>query len=91
MRVLTNIQVAHFAGSSLAEVALSEIDIPDGRAPRGLVKSIRNHGLIEPVVLTQPSPEVGDDLCHVIAGRRRLMALRELEAQTVPEIGRAHV
>ena len=84
MRTLSHItKSASFAGAFLAEVLLSEIDIPEGRAPRGLVHSIRNLGLIEPVVLTEPSPEFGNPLCHVIAGRRRLLALQELKKTSV--------
>lgn len=89
MKILTHLNSSNFAGSSVADVPLSEIDLPEGRAPRGLVKSIKNQGLIEPVVLTFPNPDVGDQFCHVIAGRRRLMALRELNAESVVAIMQA--
>lgn len=84
--VLSTITNPHFAGVALAEVDLSEIDIPAGKAPRGLVRNIRQHGLMEPVILVSPARDIGQEHYSVVAGRRRLMALREIEAETVVAI-----
>lgn len=83
MTILTKISNEHFQGTALAEIPLEQIDMPQGRAPRGLVHSIQTQGLIEPVVLAAPNASVGQDLYPVIAGRRRLQALREIGAETV--------
>lgn len=58
------------------DLPLSSIEIPDGKAPRNLVRSIREQGLIEPPVLLDT--QTGNKTFTVLAGIRRLQAIREI-------------
>ena len=58
---------------------LSHIDIPEGKAPRNLLRSIREQGLIEPPVLLDRGD--GSGQLGILAGIRRLQAIRELAPQ----------
>lgn len=55
---------------------------PDRQSHRRLVASIRTFGLLEPLVV-RPN---GDDRYEVIAGKRRLKALRTIHRKADPEI-----
>ena len=57
---------------------------PDVNAHRRLVASIRSHGLLEPLVI---GPADGGGRYQVIAGRRRLRALRSSGEPGVPATG----
>jgi ParB family chromosome partitioning protein len=50
-----------------------------------LAESIREHGVIQPLVVSQPS-EAGGALYQLIAGERRLLASREAGLKRVPVI-----
>lgn len=86
MKCLAKIESPSMRPSLLGEIPLTQIRIPDGRAPRTLVKNIVARGLIEPVVLRQA--EDGSDGFELVAGRRRLQALLEMGCKTVIAIVR---
>ena len=86
MKVLCEIETATMY-ATVAEVALSDIGIPEGRAPRNLVRSIAHQGVIEPVILKYAT--FGDNQFEVVAGRRRLQACRELKLESVVSLVRA--
>jgi ParB family transcriptional regulator, chromosome partitioning protein len=76
-------------------VPLAAIHVEPGRNPRRafraaamarLVESIRDQGLIQPP-LVRPHPERADEF-YLIAGERRLRALREIGAEEVPVLVR---
>jgi ParB family transcriptional regulator, chromosome partitioning protein len=56
---------------------------PDREAHRRLVASVRSHGLLEPLVISNGR---SDGMYSVIAGKRRLAALRELFKGQNPRI-----
>lgn len=87
MKCLAKINSPSMRPSMLGEVPLAQIHIPDGRAPRTLVKNIMARGLIEPVVLRQAAD--GSDGFELVAGRRRLQALLEMGCKSVIAIVRA--
>ena len=74
-------------------IPISKI-IPNPRQPRYLMKSedlnelaasIREHGIIQPLIVTR---EEGDDVYTLIAGERRLRAAKLAELELVPVIMR---
>lgn len=87
MKYLAKIDSPSMRPSTLGEVPIDKIHVPDGRAPRNLVKNIMARGLIEPVVLRQA--EDGSDGFEIVAGRRRLQALLEMGCKTVVAIVRS--
>lgn len=86
MKCLAKIESPSMRPAMLCEIPLAQIRIPEGRAPRNLVKNIQARGLIEPVVLRQA--EDGSDGFEPVAGRRRLQALLEMGCQSVIAIVR---
>lgn len=81
MKCLTKIESPSMRASMLGEIPLTQIHIPEGRAPRTLVKNILARGLIEPVVLRLA--EDGSGGFEPVAGRRRLQALLEMGCKSV--------
>lgn len=80
--------------SGAREVAIDQI-VPNPRQPRAkfdetaleeLATSIRSHGVIQPLIVTQ-NPERADNF-FLIAGERRWRAARLAELETVPVIVR---
>lgn len=63
----------------LVDVALDKIESVDCSAPDGLVKSIEQRGLLNPVLLMHDGQQY-----RVIAGRRRVAACRQLRWQSIP-------
>lgn len=67
---------AIMCGVFVDDLPLHSIDIPQGKAPRNLVRSIQEQGLIEPPVLLESS--YGRQTLTILAGIRRLQAIREI-------------
>ena len=86
MKCLATIESPSMRTSMLGEIPLTQIHIPEGRAPRTLVKNILARGLIEPVVLRLA--EDGSSGFEPVAGRRRLQALQEMGCTSVIAIVR---
>lgn len=77
--------------SGVTEIAVNDIH-PNPRQPRsrfdpedldGLAASIREHGVIQPLIVTQGSSL---DQYTLIAGERRLLAARQAGLRTVPAV-----
>ena len=64
---------------SLRELPLSLIEFPEFNVPKSFLKSVEEHGILEPPVV-EP---LGNGSYRVIAGRRRLNAARLLGFDTV--------
>lgn len=76
-------------GAFIDDLPLSQIDIPEGKAPRNLVRSIQEQGLIEPPVVQQC--DYGEIRYRILAGIRRLQAAQEISPDgTVVAIVRVH-
>ncbi len=86
MKCFAKIESPSMRASMLGEIPLTQIHIPEGRAPRTLVKNILARGLIEPVVLRLA--EDGSGGFEPVAGRRRLQALLEMGYKSVIAIVR---
>jgi len=78
-------------GLEVQHVAIADIDV-SGHNPRHalagldeLTASIQTHGLLQPIVVRRAA----DERYELIAGHRRLEALRRLGWQTVPAVVRA--
>ncbi len=76
-------------GTFIDDLPLSQIEIPEGKAPRNLVRSIQEQGLIEPPVVQQC--DYGETRYRILAGIRRLQAVQEISPEgTVVAIVRVH-
>lgn len=76
-------------GTFVDDLSLDQIDIPEGKAPRNLVRSIQEQGLIEPPVVQQC--DYGETRYRILAGIRRLQAVQEINPEgTVVAIVRTH-
>ncbi len=79
------------------EVPISDIEIPTGRVRRvsyddglrSLADSIRDHGVIEPLIVRRASSDAASAGYTLIAGERRLRAARLAGLTTVPCIATA--
>lgn len=69
------------SGVFVDDLPLKNIEIPEGKAPRNLVRSIREQGLIEPPVLLEN--QHGNRSLTILAGIRRLQAIREINAEAL--------
>lgn len=77
--VKTTFKNTLMCGVFVDDLPLHRIEIPDGKAPRNLVRSIREQGLIEPPVLLET--HYGEQIFRVLAGIRRLQAIREINPE----------
>ena len=77
MMSATPFSTPFLSGKFADEIPLSDIDIPGGKAPRNLLRSIREQGLIEPPVLVEHP--YGDQRYGILAGIRRLQSIREID------------
>jgi ParB family chromosome partitioning protein len=84
---------------SSAQPSVDDVDIdliaPNPRQPRGffdpealseLADSIREHGIIQPLIVSRPPAGSGGAPFQLIAGERRLLAARQAGLQRVPVI-----
>lgn len=74
------------------EISVDEIEIPDGRVRqveydeglRSLAASIREHGVIEPLLVRRSCERSGEAVYKLVAGERRLRAAEIAGLETVP-------
>jgi ParB family chromosome partitioning protein len=52
----------------------------------GLADSIREHGILEPLIVTEVSKDQGESSYQLVAGERRMRAAKLAQLQTVPAI-----
>jgi ParB family chromosome partitioning protein len=93
-----NIPVATqtISGTAVVEISISFIarnsrqprEKFDDRAIQSLAESIRQHGLLQPVVIRKLRIPHGGKTHELIAGERRLRAFESLERITIPSITR---
>lgn len=87
--------------SGLSGAAVMELDISfiarnarqprekfDERAIQALAESIRQHGLLQPVIVREMRAPIGRKTHELIAGERRLRAFQSLGKSTIPSIVR---
>ena len=86
--------IAPIAGARYAELPIDQV-VPNPRQPRTvfdedalaeLVFSIREIGLLQPIVVRRTSSPNGDTAFELIAGERRLRASREAGLELIPAI-----
>ncbi|MDE3095244.1 MAG: ParB/RepB/Spo0J family partition protein [Chloroflexota bacterium] len=84
-------------GSSAAETVDIDLVVPNPEQPRAhfdaeslreLAESIREHGILQPLVVTQVRSEMGVSTYQLIAGERRLQAARLAGVTRVPVVVR---
>ena len=77
---------------AVRDIPTDRITVPDGRirrivyddSLRALADSIREHGIIEPLIVRRENENDGDELFSLIAGERRLKAAELEGITTVP-------